>query len=347
MISWEEYARRFRAAVAKADSRRKFDREYANRCLDYARPLFDSGLPIIYDHGHLARLVGYQASYLLGVSNAPGGYYRSYTIPKVSGGTRTITEPLPSLKEIQHWVLTNILYVIPIHPYAKGFAPGRSIRENARFHQRQPLVLTVDIEDFFGNVSASTVTRLFHELGYTSRVAVLLAKLCTLRGSLPQGAPTSPALSNLASAKIDERLATYSRRLGIRYTRYADDLTFSGYFDAGKLIAVVTTVIGNSGFTLNPRKTKLMRRHQRQETTGIVVNQRMQVPREIRRKIRQECWYIEKFGLESHLMRIRNVKTNYLRHLLGIVGYVLFVNNSDPDGIRAMKLLVPLLHGDA
>lgn len=344
MVDWETYESRFRAASLRADSRRKFDREYTERCLAYAKPIADKGLPIIYDHYHLAKLVGYQNSYLFGVSNSPKNFYRRYTIPKVSGGTRTITEPLPSLKEIQRWILENILGEIEIHPFAKGFARGRSIRDNARFHQRRQLVLTVDIEDFFGHISFDRVRRIFFDFGYTSRVATLLAKLCTLNGSLPQGAPTSPALSNIACAMVDKRLAGYSRKLRIRYTRYADDLTFSGQFDAGDLIVFVREVLRDNGFSLNDRKTRLMERHQRQETTGIVVNDRMQAPREIRRRIRQECWYIEQFGLESHLEHRNKVRSNYLRHLLGVVGFVLFINPLDRDALQALRVLTPILN---
>jgi RNA-directed DNA polymerase len=343
MIEWQDYERRFRAAVMRADGRRRLDAAYVERCLAYARPLIASGLPVIFDQYHLARLVGYDINYVLGASNAPAKYYRSYSIPKVSGGTRVITEPLPSLKEIQHWILANVLADIAIHPFAKGFVRRRSIRDNARYHQRQPQVLTVDIEDFFGHVTTLKVLRIFSSLGYPPRVAALLAGLCTRDGSLPQGAPTSPALSNLACAAIDKRLSGFARKYRIRYTRYADDLTFSGRFDAGDLITFVKTVLTPYGFSLNEKKTRLMQRHQRQETTGVVVNEKLQVPREVRRRIRQECWYIEKFGLNSHVQRRQITRANYVRHLLGIAGYVLFINPADDDGKRALRLLAPLV----
>lgn len=346
MVDWENYEARFRAAAYRADGRRKIDKAYVERCLAYAKVLAERDLPIIYDQYHLARLVGYETEYLFAVSNSPTRFYRSYTIPKVSGGVRTITEPLPSLKEIQRWVLANILDRVEIHPFAKGFVAGRSIRDNARFHQRQPLVLTVDIEDFFGHVTFHRILKIFSGLGYPSRVATLLAKLCTLDGSLPQGAPTSPALSNLVSALIDKRLSGYARSCRIRYTRYADDLTFSGMFHPGRVIAVVRKVLADNGFRLNERKTRLMQSHERQETTGIVVNQKLQAPRELRREIRKACWYIDQFGLESHLRQTRNSRANYLRHLLGLVGFVLFVNSSDGDAKRALQILNPLLQLD-
>jgi RNA-directed DNA polymerase len=342
-LDWTEYEHRFRQAALRADGRRKFDVAYIERCLAYAKPLVEQGVPIIYDQYHLARLVGYNTTYLYGVSNAARRYYRSYTIPKVSGGTRTITEPLPSLKEIQRWILDNILSSIPVHPFAKGFVKNRSIRDNARYHQRQPLVLTLDIEKFFGYVTSAAVTKIFLDLGYTGRVAVLLSRLCTLDGSLPQGAPTSPALSNLSVLVVDKRISAYARKQRIRYTRYADDLTFSGQFKASKLISYVRTVLRESGFRLNESKTRLMERHQRQETTGIVVNQKLQVPREVRRRIRQQCWYIERFGLESHLAQTRNERKNHVSHLLGVVAYILFINPQDPDGRKALSLLSPLL----
>src|ERR1700737_3406876 len=116
MTDWEDYEKRFRAEVRRADARRRFDPEYADRCLAYARPLVQRGLPIIYDQHHFARLVGYETRYLFAASNSPEKFYRTYRIPKVSGGTRTITEPLPSLKEIQRWILDNSLNTVPIHP---------------------------------------------------------------------------------------------------------------------------------------------------------------------------------------------------------------------------------------
>lgn len=334
-MNWQNYAKRFRREARKAGR----GDDYIERCLTYAKSLYKAGLPIIYDQEHLALLVGYSIEYLCKVSNAQTHSYRKFRIPKVSGGWRKIAEPLPSLKEIQRFILDNILYKCEPSKFAKAFIPGKSIRENARFHRNQPMVLSLDIQDFFPSISASRVYGLFWRMGYCKPVTTMLTQLCTLDGSLPQGAPTSPALSNLVSLRLDRRLSNYAIKNAIRYTRYADDLTFSGNFNTGSVIRLVRKVLFDDGLELNVEKTRLMQRHNRQEVTGIVVNKKMQAPRSLRRKLRQDIYYIEKYGLDSHMEATKKLLVNYVNHLRGIANFISFVNPADRDAKQATRVL--------
>jgi len=338
-MTWEAYKRQF-ARSARAHGR---DGQYIRWCLRYARPIFQQGLPVIYDQKHLALLVGYEVDYLLRVSNQATPFYRRFRIEKRSGGYREIREPLPSLKEIQRWLLDNILYGCSISRFAKGFVPGLSIRDNARFHRDQDMILSLDITDFFGSIRFPRIYSIFRRLGYTKSVTTLLANLCVLDGSLPQGAPTSPALSNLVARRLDNRLSGFALKYDLRYTRYADDITFSGNFHPGQIIKFTKRVLQEEGLTLNADKTRLMEKHQRQEVTGVVVNKKAQAPRNVRRSLRQAVYYIEKYGLGSHLEYHDEMRANYVKHLMGIANFVLFLNKEDRDATHALQVLRPYL----
>jgi RNA-directed DNA polymerase len=220
-----------------------------------------------------------------------------------------------------------------------AFIPRRSIRHNASFHKNQNKVLSIDVKNFFGSIGYRKVYWFFKTLGYSRQVSGLITFLCCLDGTLPQGAPTSPALSNLIFLRADARIAGFAKKHGIRYTRYADDLSFSGKFNEAMVIKFIRTVLEDEGLEINNKKTRLMHRHQRQEVTGVIVNNKMQAPREIRRRLRQEVYYIKKHGLSSHLDRTENYRANYLRHLLGIANYITFINPKDTEAMKYFNLL--------
>lgn len=334
-MQWEVYKKAF-IRKAKAAG---FEEPYINSCLNYAFNLFDQGLPVIYDDNHLSLLVGYELSYLLRASNSQQAFYRNFNIKKKSGKLRKISEPLPSLKEIQRWILDNILEKIVPSRFAKAFIKKRSIKDNARFHRNQKFVLSIDVENFFPSIKFNRVYHLFRSIGYSNSVSTILSNLCTLDDCLPQGAPTSPAISNIVCLRLDGRLSGYALRNKIRYTRYADDITFSGTFNPGRVFNLVRMVLTESGFKINSDKTRLMEQHQRQEVTGIVVNKKLQTTKELRRYLRQNIYYIKKYGLESHLSSTNNKKANYLSHLKGVAGFVYFVNNKDLEAKEAKEYL--------
>ncbi len=336
-MNWEDYVDAFTAKAQKQNR----DPDYIEGCLEYARSLYRDGFPIIYDINHLSLLLGYQSEYVVAAAYSKKAFYRKFKVRKKSGGERTISEPLPSLKEIQRWILDNILYVHQPSRYAKGFVPKLSIKDNARFHRAQSKVLSLDLKDFFPTVKRYRVYGVFRSFGYCQPVANILARLCTLENELPQGVPTSPAITNLICRSLDRRLAGFALKHKLRYTRYADDMTFSGEFRAGALVTLVRKIVKNEGFSLNESKTRLMESHQRQEVTGIVVNHHLQAPREMRRSLRQAIHYIGRYGLNAHLAQIGETRRNYVKHLIGLANFIIHINSKDRDAIRTLQILQP------
>lgn len=334
-MNFQIYSENFRSQAEKAG----YDESYIHRCLTYASKIHENRLPIVFTLKHLSLLVGVDESYIRSVAFLQERYYRTFKIPKRSGGEREISEPLPNLKEIQRWILDNVLYRISPSPYAKAFVQDKSIKENARFHRSQRMVLTIDIKNFFPSLSTKLVKNFFKDCGYSRRVTYYLTRMCTLNGGLPQGAPTSPALSNIFLKEFDMIVAEHCKPLAIRYTRYADDLTFSGNFEVNPLITFIKKELRKLDLKVNDSKTRLMYGHQRQEVTGIVVNKKLQVPRKMRRDLRQIIYYIDKYGLDNHLSNIKETRANYIAHISGICDFILFVNPCDRDALKGRSLL--------
>ncbi|MCC9136997.1 reverse transcriptase domain-containing protein [Pontibacter silvestris] len=324
-MNWVKYQTNF---INRA-SDRGLDEGTINFLLAYAKALYDNELPIIFDKYHLANLVGYKVSYLERATKNTSRFYKTYEVPKKQGGKRIISEPLPSLKHIQKWILVEILNKLKPSKYAKAFIKRRNTKSNAVFHRNKNIVLTIDIKDFFGSIKAPAIIDLFKKLGYTNHLSCLLGDLCTLNGKLPQGASTSPALSNLIFFEVDNKISDYCSSNNIFYSRYADDLTFSGDFNVGKMITFVRECFNEANFTINEEKLRTRRPHQRQEVTGIVVNQKLQAPKDYRRHFRQEVYYIKKYGLQGHLEFIKEKRNNYLLHLIGKGNYIYFLNKND------------------
>jgi RNA-directed DNA polymerase len=311
-------------------------------CLDYAAILWSHNVPIIYNTSHLSQLVGYKKEYLKKVAFFTNHFYRNFEILKNNGTKRRISEPLPSLKEIQLWILKNMLYKIPVSPVAKAYKPNVKIIENLKFHKNQPKVLTLDLENFFPSIKFKAIQNVFLDLGYSKLMARLLSKLCTKDGVLPQGAPTSPYLSNLIFKNADEEIFDFCKERKIRYTRYADDLSFSGDFDEKELIKKVKEIITDLGFQINKSKTKLMTPNTRQIVTGIVVNEKPQVVFHKRNALRQALYYIKKYGFKEHQDYKDIIQKNYLEHLMGKINFVLQINPKDTEFQHYKEFLIDL-----
>ena len=311
-------------------------------CVDYAERLFLHDVPVIYNISNLSELVGYKKEYLKKASLHTSYYYRNFEITKKNGKKRLISEPLPSLKEIQIWILKNILEKVSVSAFAKAYKPKTSLIENLKFHRNQPKVFTIDLENFFGSIKIELVEKVFLELGYSKIVANMLAKLCTLNNTLPQGAPTSPYLSNLIFREADVAISDYCRQRKIRYTRYADDMSFSGDFEPDNLLDKVNEIVENLNLQINKSKTKLMTPNMRQTVTGIVVNNKLQVVFHKRNELRQAMYYIKKYGLDEHRVYNEINKANYLEHLLGKINFVLQINPKDTEFIAYKAHLIDL-----
>lgn len=317
--------------IKKECQAHRWESDYVQKYISYAKRLYDKNVPIISSPIHFSMLVGLEHQYVCRMANASSYFYRQFTITKANGKEREIFEPLPDLKFVQHWILVNILEKCSVSKYAKAYVKKRTLRHNARFHKAQPVLLTMDIKDFFPSITVFDVFKIFKEIGYIDDVCWFLANLCCVKKSLPQGAPTSPYLSNLRMKKVDSEISDYITQKHIRYTRYADDLTFSGDLNVHETIKFISTTLYNNGFKINSSKTRVARQNTRQEVTGIVVNSHMQISKEKRKLIRQQVYYIKKYGIESHLEYIGETRANYLKHLLGQINFALFVNPKDEE----------------
>jgi RNA-directed DNA polymerase len=278
-------------------------------------------------------------------------HYHRYSIPKKTGGMRAISAPKASLADLQTWVLSRILEPLKVEPEAHGFVPGRSIVSNATPHVGQKIVVNLDLKDFFPSVTFRRVKGLFEKLGYSEQVATVLALICTEpprlpvdvdgrklwvalgERMLPQGACTSPAITNIVCRRLDRRLAGLARKRGYAYTRYADDLTFSGEGSDGValLLKGVRSILQDEGFREHPTKTRVMRPGRRQEVTGVIVNAKTGVAREDVRALRAILHNAAKHGLAS---QNRDGHPNFEAHLRGLVAYVTMV---DPTKAGALQ----------
>ncbi len=245
-------------------------------------------------------------------------HYIRFTIPKKSGGERLISAPMPRLKHIQHWLLANILTHLPLHESAHGFRTGRSIVTNARPHVGADVVVNLDLKNFFPTITYKRVKGLFRALGYSEAAATIFGLLCTepetaalsldqttyyiSQGTrhLPQGAPTSPAITNLLCRRFDRRLTAMATALGFQYTRYADDLTFSASGENLRhictLLRRIESIVAHEGFVINEAKTRILRGGAQQEVTGIVVNDKLSICRKTLRRFRALLFQIERDG---------------------------------------------------
>jgi RNA-directed DNA polymerase len=275
----------------------------------------DNELPRLDQPADLARALGMSVPDLRWLAYhreaATSVHYRAFTIPKRDGTPRTIWAPMPRLKAAQRWILRHVVERLPVHGAVHGFLAGRSVVSNAAPHCGADLVVNLDLSDFFPTVTWRRVRGVFRKGGYREQVATLLALLCTEAPRevvehegklhyialgprcLPQGAPTSPALTNTLCQRMDRRLSGLARALGFRYTRYADDLTFSrlpveGPVRVGALLGSVRHIVADEGFVVHPDKTRILRPGERQEVTGMVVNgpEGPRVPRPVKRRLR-------------------------------------------------------------
>lgn len=274
----------------------------------------------------LAQDLGIPAATLFGVSFHLDRHYRRVTLPKRDGGTRTLCVPDPILKKIQRSILRVLLFHRPVSPYATAYRPGIGLRANALPHAGQQAVLRLDIRHFFDSVRYLQIKEtVFPKEIFSEKLRVLLSCLCYCRDGLPQGAPTSPAISNILLREFDFAVGDWCAARGIHYTRYCDDLIFSGAFDPKPVIRMVSDMLWREGFVLNPRKTRFFGPGQRQIVTGVVVNERPRLDAPRRRALRAELYYCQKYGVADHLAHVGDPRTPraYLLSLLGRLDFAL------------------------
>ena len=276
------------------------------------------------------------------ISNNIEKNYKIYKIKKRNGKYRTIYEPNLILKQIQKQILNNILNNKSISKYAKAYHKGIQLKDNAIPHINKEMILKLDIKDFFENISFLDIYNSCFPIEYFPKsVGMILTYLCTYDNHLTQGSPTSAYISNLVMKEFDEELGNWCNLRNISYTRYSDDMTFSGAFNPSELITKVRKMLYKLGLELNNDKIHIVYKSSSQNVTGIVVNKKMQVNVKYRNKIRQEIYYIKKFGLSSHLKKcdINIDSKRYLNILYGRVLYVLQINENDKEFIKYRQFI--------
>ncbi len=297
--------------------------------MHYIEHMFSARVPVIFEFSHLARLLGRTSAYLASVVNSAESHYRHFVIPKRRGGEREIAAPYPALLECQQWVNNQILRRAKLHPAVHGFRRRRSIKSNAEKHLNKAHLLKMDLADFFPSITLRRVIHVFRQFGYAPNVSFYLARLCCLHDVLPQGAATSPALSNIVATCLDSRLSGLAGKYNLQYTRYADDLTFSGERIPISFPEIVKEIVSDAGFSVRDEKTRLCRSEGKRVVTGVSVSgEKVQIPRRYKRKLRQEVHYILRFGYLSHTSK-RKIRDPF--YLDSVYGRLMFWRWVEPD----------------
>lgn len=293
-----------------------------------------------------AALLGVEVNRLEEILNNVSGHYQEFWMRKRSGGYRMISAPDKDLQAIQSTIYSRILSSVTIvHPAAVGFRCGRSVVDNAAPHLGKRYVLKMDIHDFFGSIRSPRVRQTFKKIGYPENVSKVLGALCCLHRHLPQGAPTSPALSNIVGYEMDRKLSALAAEYGLTYTRYADDLTFSGdVFPKEQIIPQVKRIICDEKFEPNHKKTHFMNQSSRKIITGVSVASgvKLTIPKSKKREIRKNVYFILTKGLAEHQRRIGSHDPAYLKRLIGMLCYWRAIepdNTYASDSIAALKRL--------
>lgn len=284
-------------------------------------------------------------------------HYTHRWLPKKSGGFRLLEIPKPKLKEVQHKILTGILNKVPAHRSAHGFVKGRSPISNADAHVGADVLYKLDLQNFYGTVRHNRVVAIFRTIGFSREVSMWLAMLTTslppyeLRPPaptayynsdwyarhLPQGTPTSPALANLSAYSLDVRLTGLARKYGATYTRYADDLTFSGSRSLinglRQFIPLTEQIVRDERFRINSKKRRVLRSNQRMTVTGVVVNEHLNMSRRDYDRLKAVLHNCVKQGPDS---QNRDNVADFEAHLRGRVEYACQLNPSRGAKLRAL-----------
>ena len=253
--------------------------------------------------------------------------YHPFGIPKKSGGVRQILAPTGNLKYILRVINSILRELWPPVETVHGFTTGRSVSSGAEPHVGAHYVFNTDLQDFFSSIKAPHVfSALAHELGMNKVTAWVISEFCTFPGGgsndyLPQGSPASPILSNIVCARMDRRLKGLADSFGLTYTRYADDITFSGPYNAfreGEPFRILLDgIIQEEGFSVNAAKTRLQKRGSRQEVTGLTVCEKVNVPRKWVKGLRAQIHRMEKGGCTKEEYRSVRGKVEWIRHVRG------------------------------
>jgi len=324
--------------------------EYFKELEAYKAVLEKNGFPVIYTINHLCLLAEVNFEIIKNICNSSRqDNYNRFKLKKKRGGFRVIQTPQDELKYLQRWILENILNKKQSHKACKGFDPETSIKLNAEKHLNQEGILKIDLLRFYDSINEKRVYGLFKSLGYHPNLSVSLAKICTIvpdkflfssfkkkeqhlkqkirqdsLGIVPQGAPSSPKITNLIAIKLDNRLQKLADKHKLNYTRYADDLTFSGTIETlTKIKKVVYRIIKDENLYPNYSKTKILKRGNPFFVTGLCVqNSIVTVSKKKKLEIEHHLHHCIKNGVLSHLTTSKITNRNFKDWLLGNIAFV-------------------------
>lgn len=327
--------------------------DFISNTVEYANKLRDSKLPVIFSLAHLSKIVDVPYHSIVEIIDRREDFYKFYQIKKRRGGHRPIIVPHSNIRILQDYILKNILDAVDVHESAKGFVKDKSILTNALPHKNQPAILNIDLLKFFDSINEKRIYGIFKSLGYAKNLAYDFAKITTVplpieylstfsdkeekaynrlvkwgEAVLPQGAPTSPSLSNLVMRRLDKRLFKLSLKLDCQYTRYADDITFSGKLDNLPKIHLLRKIIKEEGFNINWKKVGIFKAGRRQEVTGLTVANDVHVHRFFKRDVKKHIYCCLKFGVTNHLNFLNLSDINFYKEWL--LGKILFIKSIEP-----------------
>ncbi len=281
-----------------------------------------------------AKEIGFNKQVLDNYITYSDSYYNTFYISKrKKTKKRQIDCPSNELKSIQRWILSNYLNNIPISNRANGFVKGRGIKRNAQFHLKKTFILTIDIKDFFPSITQKQVYEAISKHFYDNDLSMKLSKLCTFKRRLPQGAPTSPILSNIVFKEIDEEITSICNTKLVVYSRYADDLVFSCETKntLSEIYPIVNNILIKHSFNINRAKTKYLSGKGRMAITGININEgRLTVKKEIKRNLRSNLYNIL-------------IKKDKSININSVLGYLSFIKDIEPDYYLKTKEYIKLL----
>lgn len=271
--------------------------------------------------------LGLRSQFLLELSKRASSLYTTYDIAKRAGGVRTISVPDKGLKSVQRSVLDIIFSRFEMPAHVHGCVKGRSIVTNARGHTDQTLVINIDLKNFFGTIRYETVFEIFkNHFNFDEHSSEIFARLTTYGDCLPQGAPTSPTLANIAALKLDTAILNIcNENLApgtFHYSRYVDDISISGGRELGLLIHAFYKSIFDSGFKANTKKLRISRQSDRQKVTGVTVNKKLNPPKKLLRKVRQQVYYCKKFGVAQHCHQVGIDPISFQEKIYGELGMI-------------------------
>ncbi|MBA3016053.1 MAG: reverse transcriptase family protein [Proteobacteria bacterium] len=294
------------------DKNQEADPRALNFLAAYYLEMDRRNLLCIFNRQHLAVTLGVSISNLEKQASTASSKYSHFFAPKKSGGQREILAPHPELKALQRKILDSLLDKVPLNAHAEGFRRKRSIVTNAQRHPDKKIVIKIDIKDFFPSTTANRVFGMFAALGYPKNIAAILTDLTTYQGRLATGAPTSPAISNILCRRLDKRFARLGQANDFSYSRYADDLTISSnHPKVTTMIPFFRQIVSEEGYTVNEKKLRIMRSGSRQQVTGIVVNQKLNIPRHEIRKLRAVIHNCKQKSLKVEIHKWAKLEKNH------------------------------------